>query len=130
MRLCSTCMVLECHTWEEFRCGQFTDLSTLLGGSSGVTGGVGLTKLEVESWCGTPESTHFQPDLRPQGGENEEMNLDSFPGFLRMTVFLCRMIPVRQRRLSLLLRDAPRANANFHGMADFAEDQPFRENPG
>ena len=51
-------MVLECHTWEEFRCGQFTDLSTLLGGSSGVTGGVGLTKLEVESWCGTPESTH------------------------------------------------------------------------
>jgi hypothetical protein len=123
-------MVLECHTWEEFRCGQFTDLSTLLGGSSGVTGGVGLTKLEVESWCGTPESTHFQPDLLPQDGENEEMNLDSFPGFLRMTVFLCRMIPVRQRRLNLLLRDAPRANANFHGMADFAEDQPFRENPG
>jgi hypothetical protein len=39
------------------------------------------------------------------------------PKFVKVAKFLSNMIPARQRRLSHLLRNSPRANANVAGMA-------------
>ncbi len=82
----------------------------------------------LASWLGH-ENIQFQPDLLPQGEENRELDSGQLPGFMHVAVFLMKMIPVRQRRLSQLLRDAPGADANNNGMADFADEVQFEEDP-
>ena len=52
------------------------------------------------------------------------MTLDGF-----VAMFLMKVIPVRQRRLNQLLREAPGADANENGMADFADEVQFEEDP-
>ena len=48
---------------------------------------------------------------------------------MHVAMFLMKMIPVRRRRLSQLLREAPGADANNNGMADFADEVQFEEDP-
>lgn len=119
-------LVVECTAWEIFRPDNFRDLPNLLGGS-GEPGGVGLVGASLTSWLGH-ENMEFQPDLLPQEIDRE-LDSGQLPGFIRVAMFLMRMIPVRQRRLNQLLRDAPGADANNNGMADFADEVRFEEDP-
>ena len=45
------------------------------------------------------------------------IDVELVPKFVEVAKFLSNMIPARQRRLSHLLRNSPRANANVAGMA-------------
>ena len=120
-------LVVECTAWKDFRPDNFIDLPNLLGGSGG-PGGVGLVGVSLSSWLGH-ENIQFQPDLSPQGVENRELDSGQLPGFMHVAMFLMKVIPVRQRRLNQLLRDAPGADANENGMADFADEVQFEEDP-
>ena len=120
-------LVVECTAWKDFRPDNFIDLPNLLGGSGG-PGGVGLVGVSLSSWLGH-ENIQFQPDLSPQGVENRELDSGQLPGFMHVAMFLMKVIPVRQRRLNQLLREAPGADANENGMADFADEAQFEEDP-
>ena len=86
--------------------------------------------VSLSSWLGHGhENIQLQPDLFPQGVENRELDSGQLPGFMHVAMFLMKMIPVRRRRLSQLLREAPGADANNNGMADFADEVQFEEDP-
>jgi hypothetical protein len=116
-------LLIDCHAWDEYRVeanlGLVGEYQTLLGGSRNI-GVAGMDRVDNEGWM-DPEVDDLNPDLHAQMGDDDDnddgIDVELVPKFVKVAKFLGNMIPARQRRLSHLLRNSPRANANVAGMA-------------
>lgn len=126
-------LLIQCQAWAEYRLeanlGLVGDYEILLGGSRNI-GEAGMDRVVNEGWMDPPDDD-LNPELHAQMGDDDVDGIDVelVPMFIKVAKFLGIMMPVRHRRLSNLLRDTPRANADLAGMAVFvdADNQPGDE---
>ena len=117
-------MLVSCTAWSDLRIGMNQDFIALLGGGRDAEG-AGMGRMEAMDWTGDYQDTPFCPDLLPQTGNDPQMEDTRLPGFMTTVSFLTKMMPIRQRRLQHLLRNAPRADA-VNGRADFADEMDLQ----
>lgn len=121
-------MLMDCPRWAVTRAECFGEwVETLHGVAINLLGGSrvesGVSPTEIESlWLGNVVA---QEGLELGGAPQLMGNNDAdtaTPGFTRVARFLQIVLPVRFRALSVLLLQAPRADADISGMAVLAEE--------
>jgi hypothetical protein len=116
-------LLIQCQAWAEYRheanLGLVGEYEILLGGSRNI-GEAEMDRVVNEGWMDPPDDD-LNPELHAQMGDDDGADVELVPRFIKVAKFLGIMMPVRQRRLSNLLRNTPRANADVAGMAVFVD---------
>jgi hypothetical protein len=120
-------LLLRCQAWARYReesgIGLVESYETLLGGSRDI-GEAGMDRVVNIGWLNDPidDDDSISDQLSQMGNDDDGTGVVQLPMFVRVAKFLGSMISDRQSRLSIFLRDTPRADADVVGMAVLVDD--------